>query len=104
MNISENKPVAHPIEVDGVKGFVEYYFGPCIANCEGAGANVMEKRIVFPFANHYSAVVYRFSGEYLKQDDKLIDNLYRGNYPESDKEGLELIDKLVSSLNFSAKQ
>ena len=107
---------AHPIEVDGVKGFVQYYWSSCQPNPltnqpadrsgepECLNGNVLEKRIIFPFFDHYDAVVYRFVGNYPALDDKLINDLYAGKYPAEEKAGLELTDKLVQSLNFPVKQ
>jgi hypothetical protein len=107
LNEIKNKP--YVLQVDGFKGYANYTFNDTF--------NSIRKEIFFPFKEHYIAITYNLKGDYSENYSKIIEKLYRGEYPVPQKfldeiflpknykiteeNGLKLFDGMVSSLNFS---
>jgi hypothetical protein len=82
------------IHVDGVDGFVRFFPG-----FRWQTQEVM-KTYVFPFDNHYVAVVLAL-GEYDPDEiDDVLDAMAAGRHPDLTQETVSLMDLLVSSIQF----
>lgn len=95
----KNNQKKNIIEINGIKGFVQYksvsYYG---------NTPVIQKAVVFPFENYYIAVVYGLMGDYSQNHDEVISALYNNTYPQEDSDNLQLVDKFVKSIKFTNKQ
>ena len=86
------------LEVDGVKGISKYQYKQACMSC--IDDFYIEKVVVFPFPDHYFAIVYDLSGSYKTQDNQVIQNLYNGTYPENEKNNLKAVDDFISKIKF----
>ncbi len=79
------------ITVNGVEGIVRY--------SQHSMFNVIQKVVVFPFADYYIATVYHFT-EPVENPDAVLADLQKGIYPEKEAENLRNFDELTASLQF----
>lgn len=86
-----------PIEADGVRGFVRFQRGLCYGSC------IVHRVIVFPFEEHYIAIVQAL-GEIEGEEDweTLLAQLRAGRFPATWDRPLPAIDALARSLRFVA--
>ena len=83
------------VMIHDTPAFVRFAQAGCFGSC-------VEKTIVFPFEDHYFAVVYNF-GEYdleVTDWDTVREWLRAGNYPENHRVGIAQTDSLAQSLVF----
>ena len=82
--------------VDHTRGYITYRWHPFF--------QLIKKTIVFPFPTYYVVVDYFLDGDYADNYPAVIDDLYRGLYPEDERCFLGLMDSLADSLTFADDQ
>jgi hypothetical protein len=91
-----NNTMPDMIEVDGVQGFVRIQ-----PSAFSFGTRAVYKTFVFPFENHYVAVVYELGDFDFDADwEAIIQRLQAGDYPSERGMLVPAIDLLATSIQF----